>query len=117
MNQLKTLPQEQGSDFLINNIRIAVTVAYDRLESELSNEKLSKITSDVFSEFNILDSDIIIAGIRNGSLGKYGKTYKLNVQEICIWIREHLKSDEVYSKLTISQKKQFPKPKPKEDRL
>lgn len=117
MNQSQTLPQEQGSDYLINNIKIAVTVAYDRLESELSNEKLSKITSDVFSEFKTLDSDIIIAAIRNGSLGKYGKTYKLNVQEICIWIREHLKTDEVYSKLTPSQKKQFPKPKPKEDRL
>lgn len=117
MNQLQTLPDSQGSDFLINNIKIAITVVYDRLESEISIDKLNKITADIYSEFKTIDSDLIITALRNGSLGKYGKTYKLNVQEICIWIREHLKSDEVYSKLTPSQKKQFPKPKIKEDRL
>jgi hypothetical protein len=117
MNQSQTLPQEQDSERLINNIKIAITVVYDRLEAEISTDKLNKITADVYSEFKILDSDLIVTALRNGSLGKYGKTYKLNVQEICIWIREHLKSDEVHSTLTLTQKKQFPKPKPKEDKL
>ena len=117
MNQSQTLPQGQDSEHLINNIKIAITVVYDRLEADISTDKLNKITADVYSEFKILDSDLIITALRNGSLGKYGKTYKLNVQEICIWIREHLKSDEVHSTLTLSQKKQFPKQKHKEDRL
>lgn len=117
MNQLQTSQDSQDSDFLINNIKIAVTVVYDRLESEISIDKLNKITSDIYSEFKTLDSDLIITALRNGSLGKYGKTYKLNVQEICIWIREYLKTDEVYSKLNLAQKKQFPKPKIKEDKL
>jgi hypothetical protein len=30
--------------------------------------------------------------IRLGSLGKYGRTYKLNTQEVCMWIHEYLKS-------------------------
>jgi len=30
--------------------------------------------------------------LRNGSLAKYGITYKLNTQVICFWIREYLKS-------------------------
>jgi hypothetical protein len=29
--------------------------------------------------------------LRNGGLGKYGRTYKLSTQEVCYWIREHIK--------------------------
>lgn len=98
-------------------IQVALTVAYDRLEVELPIDRLKKISQDVLKEFGSLNPEIIVSAIRNGSLGKYGRTYKLNVQEVCLWIREHLKSDEVYAGLSISQKKMFPKPKIKEDRL
>ena len=29
--------------------------------------------------------------IRSGSLGKYGRTYKFTIQEVCFWVREYLK--------------------------
>lgn len=96
---------------------MAITVAYDRLEVDLTLDKLKKISQDVLNEFGVLEQDIIITALRNGALGKYGKTYKLNVQEICIWIREYLKTDEGYFQLNANQKKLFPRQKPKEDRL
>jgi len=49
--------------------------------------------NDVITEFkNLKDSDFRIA-LRNGGLGKYGKTYKLTTQEVCVWIREYLREN------------------------
>ena len=113
MKELQKLQDSQDLDYLTNKVKVAVTVVYDRLESELSIDKLNRIVSDVVSEFGELNVNLIVTALRNGSLGKYGKTYKLNIQEICIWIREYLKTDEAHLLLTPIQKKQFPKDKPK----
>lgn len=117
MNNLQKSQGLQDSDKLVNNIKIAVTVAYDRLEVELCIDKLNKISNDIHSEFINIGDSLILQALRNGGLGKYGRTYKLNTQELCIWIREFLKSDEGYSQLSNQQKAQYPRAKAKEERL
>jgi hypothetical protein len=48
--------------------------------------------NDVLTEFPRVSEDTFIKAIRNGSLGKYGKTYKLSTQDVCVWVREYRKS-------------------------
>jgi hypothetical protein len=45
---------------------------------------------DISTEFKTIELEEIQKAIRNGSLGKYGRTYKFSTQEVCIWIREYL---------------------------
>lgn len=111
------MQDSQGQDYLISQLKISVTVVYDRLEQDITLERLNRIVLDIFKEFEGIDTNLIITSLRNGSLGKYGKTYKLNVQELCIWIREYLKSDEARVSLTFEQKKQFPRNIVRQDKL
>jgi len=61
----------------------------DRTQMELLN---IQDTSDfIKDEFSFLSLNEIRKAIRNGSSGKYGRTYKLSTQEICFWIREFMK--------------------------
>lgn len=43
----------------------------------------------------MMNEDHILKAIRNGSLGRYGKTFKLSTQEICIWIREYADDNDI----------------------
>ena len=44
---------------------------------------------DVLEEFpRVKETDLILA-IRKGSLGMYGRTFKLSTQEVCYWIRQY----------------------------
>jgi len=61
-----------------------------RTEMELKN--IDETIDDIYSEFGHINLGDIKKAIRNGSLAKYGRTYKLSTQEICFWIREFLKS-------------------------
>lgn len=72
-----------------SNLMKYIAVAFERTNTEVIN--IEKMSFDIISEFkNLSDLDFKKA-IRNGGLGKYGRTYKLSTQEICIWIREYLK--------------------------
>lgn len=57
---------------------------------------INSTLQDVIKEFPLMTEDRIIEAIKKGSLGAYGKTYKLTTQEICIWIREYLKTKKHY---------------------
>ena len=69
----------------------SIILACQRVSSNISNEEILLITNDVVNEFSEVSEDIIKQAIKNGSLGKYGRTFKLNSQEVCFWIREELK--------------------------
>jgi hypothetical protein len=64
-------------------------VAFERTATEPYD--MQNMVKDVLTEFSNIKNDDITLAIRNGSLGKYGKTYKFSTQEVCIWIREYLK--------------------------
>jgi hypothetical protein len=69
------------------DLRDALIVAFDRTRSE---PLMTLLIKDVLDEFNRLDTLTIRQALRNGGLGKYGRT-KLSTQEVCYWIREHIK--------------------------
>lgn len=66
----------------------SVLIAIDRVNSQPLN--VPDIVEDVLNEFDYLDIDIILKAIKSGSLGVYGRTYKMSTQEVCIWIREYV---------------------------
>jgi hypothetical protein len=67
----------------------SIAVAIERTKTEPFN--IQPMAQDILSEFPKISNDEFTLAIRNGSLGKYGKTYKLSTQEVCFWIREYLK--------------------------
>jgi len=52
---------------------------------------IEKTLRDIESEYKNVEYTVIRKAIRNGGLGKYGRTYRLSTQEVCFWINEHLK--------------------------
>ena len=60
-----------------------------RTEMELKN--IEETIEDIATEFRHLTISEIKLALRNGSLAKYGRTYKLSTQEVCFWIREYVK--------------------------
>jgi hypothetical protein len=62
----------------------------ERLEMDFNN--IDSTIKDIIDEFGYVQLKNIIAAIRQGSLGYFGQTYRLNTQVVCVWIREYLKS-------------------------
>lgn len=80
---------DKTKDVNVLEIQKSLVYAMDRTgDTELIIENT---IHDILSEFKLLSEDKIKEAIKKGSLGAYGKTYKLTTQEICIWIREYLK--------------------------
>jgi hypothetical protein len=63
----------------------------ERLSMDFKN--IDSTTTDLFNEFNYINIKQIREALRKGSLGYYGRTYKLSTQEVCVWIREYLKNN------------------------
>lgn len=55
-------------------------------------DSIDETINDLLDEFKHVTIKDIREALRNGSLAKYGVTYKLNTQVLCFWIREHLKT-------------------------
>ena len=72
----------------------AVVKAFARTGKECSKESIDLITSDIIDEYGNLPIETIIEALKKGGRGKYGRTYLLSVQEVCIWIDSYLKETE-----------------------
>ncbi len=77
-------PQTPNSEIIAS-----LVIAFDRTNTPLID--LSNMANDVVNEFRRIEITEIQKAIRNGALGKYGRTYRMSTQEVCIWIREYLK--------------------------
>lgn len=78
------------SQFNANEVFLkCMVMAFNRTNTEPFD--ITSTMKDVFSEFPKLTENDLKTALRNGGLGKYGKTYKLSTQEICVWIREYMK--------------------------
>lgn len=51
---------------------------------------MENMVIDVLTEFDRIEMKIIVRAIKRGSLGEFGRTYKLTTQEVCYWIHQHL---------------------------
>ena len=71
------------------DLQKALFFAFERTKSDPFD--VSGLITDVLTEFPKLSSDRMIEALRNGGLGKYGRTFRLSTQEVCYWIREYLK--------------------------
>ena len=71
-------------------IKNAIVICFERTKT--IPFEIESMVQDIDSEFPRLSQTELIDAIRLGSLGKYGRTYKLCTQEVCIWIREFLKA-------------------------
>jgi hypothetical protein len=71
------------------DLRDALIVAFDRTRTEPFD--ITSLINDVLAEFYYLDTLTIRQALRSGGLGKYGRTFRLSTQEVCFWIREHIK--------------------------
>jgi len=74
-----------------DNIKLSLVVVMDRLNMQFKD--MNETILDIRMEFNFMTIKQIREALRNGSLGKYGRTYKLSTQEVCFWIREYLKAN------------------------
>jgi predicted RNA binding protein with dsRBD fold (UPF0201 family) len=74
-----------------DNIKLSLVVIMDRLNMQFKD--INETILDISTEFNYMSLKQIREALRNGSLGKYGRTYKLSTQEVCFWIREYLKAN------------------------
>ena len=117
MNNLQKSQGSQEVETWDKNVKIALTVLYDRLENPLSLDKLNKVSNDLKSEFLDLDCSLLITAMRNGAFAKYGRTFKLTVQEISFFIISYLKTDEARLLMNKNQKLKYPQIKDKQDRL
>ena len=90
MKNLTTLQQKSEIATREFNLKNSLAVAFERTNTAPFN--LDKLVSDVLSEFPRVSNEDITLALRSGSLGKYGRTFKLSTQEVCFWIREYQKS-------------------------
>ena len=81
----KSLKQLEATE-LEDNLKSSLVVVMQRLDMEFSN--VNATISDIVNEFHYLKLKDVIQALRSGSLGNYGRTYKLSTQEVCIWIRK-----------------------------
>lgn len=77
----------------LETLKTSITLAFERTNQPISD--VNNMVRDVYSEFSTKDINQITKAIKNGSLGLYGRTYRMSTQEVCIWIREYLKTNKV----------------------
>lgn len=89
MSNLQTSQEQQENSIQISKqLTTSLALAFERTGTEPNN--LDLMIRDITTEFNNLTVEHLTQAIRNGGLGKYGRTYKLTTQEVCVWIRSYL---------------------------
>ena len=104
MKNLKVLHEASETAIQISNnentLKASIGLAFERVN--LPVFKIDDLSKDVLSEFKGKDINLITEAIKKGSLGLYGRTYRMSTQEVCIWIREYLKTNKVSKENFIS---------------
>ena len=73
-------------------IKNKLVLALDRTGmTDVENHILDKISFDILQNFKEVKLSFLLEAINEGGLGKYGRTYRFSVQEICLWIYSKLK--------------------------
>ena len=80
-----------------SNLKKSLVLAMERTGLEFLN--IDSTINDIISEFEYTSLFDVIESLRLGSLGKYGKSFRLSTQEVCYWIREYIKENKA-KKLT-----------------
>ena len=85
-----------------NKMHELINVAFERtnkIGTALPPANIVKnICADLITEFPTATVDDFTKALRNGGLGRYGVTYTLSTQVMCVWMREYLKAKSVPTK-------------------
>ena len=73
-------------------ISTAIAKAYERVGIQSDEKNIINTVVFIKDEFSDLKLNQFIEALKNGASGKYGRTYRMSPQEICIWIREYKKN-------------------------
>lgn len=73
----------------IELLKMSVAIAIERTRTPIFD--IEKLVDDLTAEFPRLPIADLTQAIKNGGLGKYGRTYRFSTQEVCIWVRQYLK--------------------------
>ena len=92
-NKLQKLENLSDKSILINSLQQSIVLVFDRTNTSARN--IDGIVIDILKEFPDITDDEITNALRNGSLGKYGKTYKLSTQEMCCCIRNYRENKKI----------------------
>ncbi len=87
MNLNKSLKQLDRTE-AESEIKASLVLAMERTDLDLKD--IVSTANDILDEFYYLKLSEVNESLRNGSLGKYGRTFKLNTQEVCVWIRQFI---------------------------
>lgn len=96
MKDLQQLQQNLENDSLISELALcnaSLVLAFSRTGTEFDKELSQNILMDVMNAFasHKLEAHEFAEALKRGGLGMYGKTYKMTVQEVCIWVSNYLK--------------------------
>ena len=75
-------------------LSVALSLAYERLNTGIDEAKLVKTHKFISSMFPDATLNDITTALKNGASGLYGRTYRMSDQELCIWIRQYLEETE-----------------------
>lgn len=92
MESLVILQNKLKSKTRESEIFKSIIISSERTLLNIEPSNIENMINDIESEFKYLDITEIQKGIRNGSLGHYGLSYRFCSQTVCFWIREYLKS-------------------------
>lgn len=88
--------QQQNLEDSLNNcdemelIRASLILAFNRTGTDFNKDLANNIFYDVLEAHPTITLNEFLNSLKFGSLGKYGKTYKLTIQEACIWAKMYL---------------------------
>jgi len=74
-----------------DELKKSLATAMQRVDMQFNDIDLT--VKDLYEEFSFLTLKGIREAIRNGSMSKYGRSYKLSTQEVCFWVREYIKEN------------------------
>ncbi len=73
-------------------IKKELVIALDRTGiTDIEENILDRISIAILQNFKDVPLDFLKEAINEGGLGKYGRSYRFSVQEICLWIYSKLK--------------------------
>lgn len=88
--ELQTMKSE-GLQVFENRLKKEIAICAVFMDYPLKDQKHAlEVAKLVIDTFPSTEPKNILEGIKNGYTGKYGRTYKMTVQEICLWIRCHI---------------------------
>ena len=84
-NLLKTLEAQERD----TKLKTQLALAMQKTDCEIKN--IDWLISDIISEFGNKKTIDILEAIKQGSIGKFGISFKLTTQVVGYWINQYLK--------------------------